>query len=572
MTFPLSNSHDYRDVASEERDEHSDPATLSKIETQKYAAATIDKRHALLAFDVSQLTFSEKKTFQASQSLELNTLFEGPTWIIPVIQMPGSVKKEQTTSSEESLFRTLIKSISIYALASVMAPLSSLLIVPFLTRSLSRNDYGALAVLTTAISLCAGITQLGLLAAFLRAYVYDYESESDRVGVISMVVVILLLVSIPCTIAAVLMAPWLAQFLFNEPFLSDAVRIAAVLLLLQNLMVPGYTFLRVENRVVLYTIVSILNLLVNLVATVIFVGIFHMGINGALLAVGCGNVCVILCTSFGILKRIELRLRFDIAMSLLSFGLPLVPNFVSIWVLQLSDRFLLGRFASLAETAKYTVAYTLGGILGVIVLSPFSAAWYTAMFSIAKRENAPRIFQLVFRWYSLFLLFATGGLLLVSTATLYILFPPSYQSAAPVMPVVAVSIMFYGLYTVLTSGALLQRKNWLLLLVTILSAILNTGANIVLIPLYGSMGAAVSTFIAYTFLAIVTYVTNQRIYPIPFEVDMFSIALCIGVVLYIGCGFLTKGQARYTTWGIYICAYILYSGCLIALGKYRSHM
>src|SRR5205085_5466279 len=113
----------------------------------------------------------------------------------------------------------------------------------------------------------------------------------------------------------------------------------------------------------------------------------------------------------------------------LSFGIPNVSSFVSMWVLQLSDRYLLSYFGSLAQTASYAVAYSLGGILSVVVLSPFTLAWPSAMFTIAKRDDAPRIFRLVFLWFSIVLLFAAFALSLVSTIMLDLFFPSTYRSA-----------------------------------------------------------------------------------------------------------------------------------------------
>ena len=130
-----------------------------------------------------------------------------------------------------------------------------------------------------------------------------------------------------------------------------------------------------------------------------------MGIAGALIAMIAGYTVVVGCTLPSILLRAGLRLHFEIAWDLLSFGLPLVSNLVAIWFLQLSDRYLLSRFGSLSQTASYTVAYSLGGMLGVVVLSPFSLAWPITMFAVAKREDAVDIFRHLFRWYSIVLLF-----------------------------------------------------------------------------------------------------------------------------------------------------------------------
>src|SRR5205823_6258837 len=145
---------------------------------------------------------------------------------------------------------------------------------------------------------------------------------------------------------------------------------------------------------------------------------------------------------------------------LLAFGLPNVANFVSGWILQLSDRYLLSHMASLSQTAGYAVAYSLGGVLSPVIIAPFNLAWPSTMYAIAKKDNAADIFRLVFRWFSIVLLFATFGLSLISMIMLDLLFPPSYHSAAPLIPIITTSIMFYGIYIIMTVGISIRRKTW----------------------------------------------------------------------------------------------------------------
>jgi O-antigen/teichoic acid export membrane protein len=506
--------------------------------------------------------------------LDGSPIDEQPTWLIPATpkasKAPKLAARDADSQNYISLIRNLVKSSGIYALASVASPLVSLVLAPFLTHSLSRDDYGLLAVLITAIGLGAGITQLGLSSAFFRAYSYDYESQRDRSGVCSTVVVLLLLTSIPASIAVMTTAPWLAKVLFNNASFSDPIRYAALVIFLQNLTVPGFAWLRAENRAVFFSLLSIGNLLVTLSATLVFVGVLHMGISGSLLAVGCGYACVAVCSLPAMLLRAGVRPRFDITRNLLSFGVPLVFNFVSYWVLQLSDRYLLSHFGSLAQTASYAVAYSLGGVLNIIVVSPFILAWPAAMFAIAKRDDAAHVFQQMFRWFSIILLFAAFAFSLIAIAALDLLFPPAYHAAAPVIPMIALAIMFYGVYNVFAVGVGVRRKTWLTAIFMTLAALVNIGLNIVLIPLYGSMGAAISTLIAFAFLALISYVVNQRIYPVPFEVGMFITGLVIGIALYLGGDLLAQARGIYVAWGIHLAALCLYGGCLILLGKFAT--
>jgi O-antigen/teichoic acid export membrane protein len=338
---------------------------------------------------------------------------------------------------------------------------------------------------------------------------------------------------------------------------------------LQNLTVPGLAWQRAESRPLFYSLLSISNLLGTLLATLFLVGVLHGGVAGAIIANGLGYACIVACTLPVIFLRKGCKMRFAIARSMLAFGGPLVLNFVSYWILQLSDRYLLGLFTSLAQVARYTVAYTLGSVMAALIIGPFTLAWPTTMFTIAKREDAPEVFRLVFRWFSLFLLLAAFGLSLAGIFLLTRLFPSTYYSAAPVIPLVATSLVFYGVFYIFAIGLNIKRKTWLIPLYTCVAAVLNVALNLVLIPHYGSIGAAISTLLAYVVLAMLAYIINQRVYPIRFEIGRFSIALALGIALYAGSEFLAGmvGASKDLTLGISLFPFCFYGGCLVLLLK-----
>jgi O-antigen/teichoic acid export membrane protein len=362
-------------------------------------------------------------------------------------------------------------------------------------------------------------------------------------------------------------APWLAELLLNSPSFSGSVRLAALVVLLLNLTVPGFSWLRAEKRAIFSSILTITNLIVTLGATIVLVGVFHMGINGSLIAMGGGYAAVVVCTLPVILLRAGLRLRFDIVRNLVFFGGPIIFTFISAWVLQLSDRYLLSYFGSLVQTANYTVAYSLGGVLAPVILGPFSLAWPPIMYAIAKRDDAVQVFRLVFRWFGLVLFFAAFALSLAAKFVLYMLFPSTYHSVAPLIPIITLGIMFYGVYNFITIGIYIQRKTSLTAILTALAALVNLGLNIILIPRYESMGAAISTLLAYALLALIAYIVNQRIYPIPFEMGIFIVGLIVGIVLYVGSSYLAHTQKTYIDWGISMVTLTLYAGCLTLLGR-----
>ena len=528
----------------------------------------IDQWATLVNLEAMYSPLPASSFFDEDMSIDLLT-----TLIMPKVQPVKKVVAPPATSKTamegyKTQMEKLLKTSGVYVLASLASPLVSLIMAPFLTRTLSHEDYGVLAVLNTAIALLAGLTQLGLGSAFFRSYNYDYETKKDRLSVLSTTVWLLMLIAVPTLLVTVLTAPWLTTELLASPSSTNALKVGALVVFLQNLTVPCFSWLRAESRAGYFATLSIANLLVNLATTLLFVGLFHMGVGGSLLGTGCGYAVIIVCVYPFILFKAGLTFRRDIAKGLLSFGLPNVTNFISVWVLQLSDRYLLSHFGSLTQTASYAVAYSLGGILSVVVLSPFSLAWPSAMFAIAKRDDAPYIFQLVFRWYTVVLLITAFSLSFVCTVVLNLFFPANYQSAALIIPIIALSTLFYGVYSLFTTGISIQKKTWYAVIFTTVSALSNIGFNLVLIPLYGAMGATLSTLLAYVLLALVAYVANQRFYPIPFEVGKFALALLVGVGFYLGSIILARGQNIYVGWGITLALLLLYSLCLLLFVGY----
>jgi len=502
----------------------------------------------------------------ASYTMNGFAIDQQSTMIIKAIHQADGASITEVKSSSENyveLIRKLAKSSGVYAIASFVSPLIALVLAPFLTHNLSHNDYGALTVLNTVIALIVGITQFGLASAFFRAYNCDFESKRDHLDILATAVVLLSLSTIPVVIAVIASSSFVSSILFGTAIYSGPLAIAAVIVLMQNLTVPGFSWCRAESRPWLFSSLSIVNLIISLGANIFLVGILQMGVTGSLLAIAGGYACVVILTLPYILIRAGLRLRLDITQNLLTFGFPLVFNFISIWVLQLSDRYLLGRLGTLSEVASYGVAYTLGGVINILIITPFMLAWPAAMFTIAKRKDATQAFQLVFRWFSALLLFAAYGLSLLSTALLNLLFPPAYHSAAPVIPIIAMSTMFFGLSTICNIGISLRRKTWYAFLVGAISALINICANLVLIPLYGSMGAATSTLIAYALLVLFSYIINQRLYPVPFGIGKFLFALIIGITLYCGAETLAQPHGVILAWSILLGAFFLYGGYLL---------
>lgn len=497
------------------------------------------------------------------------------TWLIPAVPDLERLKKMSVpmTDKHDHLFilRIMLKNSGIYAIASCLSPLVSLFMTPFLTHHLSGSDYGILTIFNATLVLLAGLTQLGLGSAFVRLYhqsrinTEEQTCNSLLVAFVSLTVVISLMV----TIALLALAPWIAQLWLHNSAYSNLLRLNALILLLQNLTIPVYTWLRTQSRALLFVLFSALNLMLNLFLTILLVGVWQWGSQGAMIASGGGYACVVLGSAFLVVKQRGWQYSFhwDVTIKLIVAGLSTLPGFLAIWILQLSDRYFLLVFCSLSQTASYTVAYTLGNLLGPLVITPFSLSWHSALYSIAKKPDALELFRQIFRFYGLLVLLIVFTVSVLAKEVLVYFFLPAYASAAAIIPLIALANLLYGFFEIFSLGILLRGKLYFNVILLPVAALINLGCNYVLIPEFGVMGAAVSTLLAYGSLAGLAYIVNQRLYPVSFETGLCSVGLIIGFVLFMVDQVWVQHVDQLLRWCIGIGLIGCYAVCLWFLSK-----
>jgi O-antigen/teichoic acid export membrane protein len=215
-----------------------------------------------------------------------------------------------------------------------------------------------------------------------------------------------------------------------------------------------------------------------------------------------------------------LRPRIDtgLARQMLAFALPLVPAGVAGWVLNLSDRPLLQVMTgSEALVGVYTLGYTAGLVTNALVVQPFSLAWGAAHWEIARGDDAPRTFARALTW---FLVLASAMALLLSalgTDFLRLLVGPEFDLSRYIVPFSAFAYVLYGAYSIVASGLGIVGRTSLVATTMAVAAAAAVVLNVVLIPVIGIFGAAVSTLASYLLLVVLSGGVSQRHYPVPWR-------------------------------------------------------
>jgi len=117
------------------------------------------------------------------------------------------------------------------------------------------------------------------------------------------------------------------------------------------------------------------------------------------------------------------------------------------------------------------------------------------------------------------------GLSILALPLLRILTTPEFTSGSSILPLLASGLVAYGFYQVCLYIIRLVKKTQLEAYLLGISATLNIGLNLLLIPRVGILGAAVGTLVAYGALGVLTILVSFRY--LRFDIGIFFITKSI---------------------------------------------
>lgn len=171
------------------------------------------------------------------------------------------------------------------------------------------------------------------------------------------------------------------------------------------------------------------------------------------------------------------------------------------WLINYADRYLIHLYLTDADVGQYTMGYSLGSKL-LLLVAPLLAFLSPQILRIRATNQSPETANLLIRHYLIrYLLLAGSGCLLFYAGRDWIgqiLLSNRYAPTFPVGPIVAIGYLF------LTSIHLLELKWYAygqthyVLWHNVSGAMLNIGFNVLLIPRLGILGAAVATLLGFT--------------------------------------------------------------------------
>lgn len=435
--------------------------------------------------------------------------------------------------------RALLRGTVIYGIGAVIPRLGVFLLLPVYTLGMGSAEFGVFALMLSLAGLLTLLVRLGLDGALLRLH---YDVEETRRGRLYWTAATIT-VGAGAVLAIVLLP--LAGPLFDVVFPGIAVVpygvLAVAIAALAALHYIPATHFRATDRPGRFVALGIAMVGVAAIATLWLVLGVHLGALGGLVGQLAGAGIVVIVGGAVVVRLRPIGFDVAAARSGLAFGLPLVPHSIAGWVLNLSDRWLIGLLIGLPAIAAqqwvgiYSLGYQLGQVVALVALA-LNTAWVPFFYARGEGPDGPALLREMSSLSigALAVLAVLVGVLAPDIVAL--LAPPAWgpdaATAGVVAPLVAMASLAQGVYLMAVSPLFLRRRTAVLPLLTAAAAAANVGLNALLIPRLGVVGAGWATIAGYGVLALGTAWYARRGYPLRLDLTRLS-ALLIGAAAAI---------------------------------------
>jgi O-antigen/teichoic acid export membrane protein len=473
--------------------------------------------------------------------------------------------------------KRFVRDLAIYAPSLLLPALTAFITTPILTRLLAPAEYGYWAQASSVAGFLTALAATALGSAALRFYP-AYEAKANLstffatfAGLVTLVITLAAGVSV------------LLAFLLKDVLPSWLLSLLPLVLLIfvaQSVFNVCICVLRAQRRSGAFTVFQLLAGYGGLGTGLLLVAFGGFRVEGllggtllALLAV-LPFLLVVATRGVGIHPRRDFRLTA--AFELWRYAWPLALGDVALWGLQVSDLFIIGSFWPARDVGLYSVSYNISAKSIDLLVKLFLLSLSPVVFrtwEMQGREATERALTMVTRVYLIVCLPAAIGMTILAFPFVALLTAQEYHAGSRIVGFVVFSSLAWGLINIANMGLTIKRQALRLGINTIIAATIHIGLQLIFVPRFGYVAAAVSTLLGYGVLLYLQAASSRPhlTWSFPFttlrNVLVASIAMGLAAWgIYGLSGAATKASPSYLALSIAV-AVPTYCACLWLLGE-----
>lgn len=399
--------------------------------------------------------------------------------------------------------KQLAKNTIIIFFGRVSTQLISFFLLPLYTGYLATKEYGLVDLIQTYVTLLVPIITLELEMSIFRWLVDSRGKEKDTKKLISNNFFVLTISLLIFSILYVVVTSFI-----NIPFrwliLVDII-----------ICVLGGNFLQVARgfgKTLDYSISCILTGITTVVSNIILICHFGMGAEGMIISMALANfICgLYLFIRLKLYKLIDFKLKdTKLLKEMYKYSIPLIPNSVSWWIVNVSDRTIISFILGSGANGLYAISNKFPTIISSLT-GVFNLSWSESAALHINSKDRDEFFSDVFN--TIMKLFTAMGVGMI--ACMPFVFPllinTKYNDAYNYIPYLVLGSVFNVAICLYSQVYLAKKLSKQVASTAILGAVINILINIVFIKYIGLYAAAISTAISYFVMMVYRHIDLKK--------------------------------------------------------------
>lgn len=415
--------------------------------------------------------------------------------------------------------RRLVKGSAVVFLSLIGSQLAALLLRMILARSFTETEYGLFYSVFFFISFFGLFRELGLsstLAKFIPEFAVKKEYGKIRSSIV-LVLGIQALASALIVICLLIFSNHLAISFFRAEAAVPLIQILSAWFFI-TLFLNFLTVFQGLQRMTIYAALQFLRNFLVAVFAVIFVWFLGFGVEGVALAY-LVELSVVVGLAYLLLRLLYPKIFSSVgsdgglSRAMFRFAIPVFVSGIGGLVLSYTDTLMIQGFLGATDVGFYQVAYPashflwyLPSALAAVLLPMVSEIW-----TRKEEKLLGRGMEVLLKFSFLAILPAVILFVAFPEIVINVLFGPKYLPASATLQVLSLTAVPYTLFMILSYVMQGVGKPFVATRVVLLIAVLNFFGNLLLIPIYGILGASAVTLLSYTVGAALLLASSKKI-------------------------------------------------------------
>lgn len=389
--------------------------------------------------------------------------------------------------------------------ASLVTSGISYIVTPIYTRMLSPSEYGLTSMFMTWHHLFGIVAMFCLSAGVFNNGMIDFPKHRDDYSYSMLMLSNLITAAFSVVIIAL------------YPLIGSVLKVDFPLLLLMCasfFFMPAYNFWtarqRYEYKYKYMFLWSLLCAFLSPLTAVLCILMFpHHRLYARLFGAQCSLMVIhiIFYVYLGMKNKFKLNTKYW--RFALKFNLPLIPHYLSTYLLGSSDKIMITNLISEAANGYYSVAHSVASV-ATIMWSAVNASLVPYTYENCKKKNYNAIAKVT---NVILTAFAVGCLLIIMMApeVVAIMATKEYMEAIYVIPPIIGGVFFQVQYFLYANVVYYYKKPKYVMIASLTATVLNLVLNYIFISRFGYLAAGYTTIFCYVVQAAIDFIAMRSV-------------------------------------------------------------